>query len=226
MHIRGDGERDHVVRECVRVGVDRPRALGREVPPDRLLVAGGQRPEFRRPERVEVHGVGLRDVPSRVDAIVERDQRAPAAGVVALCRPDGGQEVRRAVGAGQRGVSHRPREHDRRLAVVTPIHEVRRLLEDVCPLGDDHAVDVRIAVVFGDQFAQFVHLFDGEVRARNVGEVLRPECGALTQTRNARDEVLAGQFRTRVPTGVLGRRDCPAGRNDNDSHTRRSPTRG
>lgn len=90
-----------------------------------------QRAAVRGLERGGAGGVGIADSARGVDLVGEHDQHALAAEVLGGGDLDGGEEVRRTVGAGLGGAAHGASHHDRLGRSVGEVEHIGGLLDGV-----------------------------------------------------------------------------------------------
>ena len=93
----------------------------------------------RRLKRRGARRVRLAHEASRVNFVVEHDERAESHGVGCGGDSHRGEQVRRTVGTGQRRIAHRSRHHDGLGSTHEEIERKRGLLQGVRALGHDHA---------------------------------------------------------------------------------------
>ena len=165
--------------------------------PDRVGAEGGG-----------VRGVGLPDEPRQVDLVVEDDHRAEPPGRAAYRDLYGREQVRRAVGSGQRGVAHRARHHHRRLAVHQEIQDERRLLYGVGPLRDDRPRRAAVDPA-RDLRRKLDEVLHPELARRRLAERHGRHLGDPGYLGHVRDQRLAGQRRLDPLAPGVHRRDGP-----------------
>ena len=114
---------------------------------------------------------------------------------------------------------HGAHEHDRSLGAQRDVGQEGRLLERVGPVRHDHAVDTRLRERLARATGHREHVVRRQVPARVRGDLLDLHVGHPVESRDARDELLAGHRRAlRAALGVGQRRDRPTGREDADRH--------
>jgi len=102
-----------------------------------------------------------------VDLVVQDDHRTYTVSRIADRDLNGSQEVRRTLGARERGVAHRARHDDRRVGMHQEIQDKGRPLYGIGTLGDDDATCPGIDVDL-DLSRQLDQILEVQLRAGHL----------------------------------------------------------
>ena len=157
-------------------------------------------PRQRRHERLHCGGAGLRERRRAMNPVVDDDEHAASGRVLVRRNGDGVVEVQRAVGRERGGRTHRRRHHDGLSGLDHEVQEIRRFLDRVGAMRDDHAGDVRHGDQLVDAAGQLQPHLVVHVLGADVRDLLAAQIGELLGLRNRGQQL----FNADLAGGVAG----------------------